>query len=88
MKEVHALKLSINRAWQSMNFDLTGKFKQLIRLTALLAHQIYPLKTRILVFYSDKLGVLRTPESSSKLRTAANDSRQADGYITSGKQDV
>ena len=27
MKEVHALKLSINRAWQSMNFDLTGKFK-------------------------------------------------------------
>ena len=27
MKEAHVLKLSINRAWQSMNFDLTGKFK-------------------------------------------------------------
>ena len=27
MKEAHVVKLSINRAWQSMNFDLTGKLK-------------------------------------------------------------
>ena len=41
MKEAHVLKLSINRAWQRMNCDLTVNLKwmQLIRLTALLAHQ-------------------------------------------------